>query len=252
MTLAAGRSKYEYAYDVLRSRIESGEYAPGRRLKIRDVARSLNTSEIPVREAIHRLSAESYIAYSPRIGVLVAQMSLDEIRQLLLTLSVLEGAVTRLAAPHVSPAMIEQLWAFVATQRAALADGDAERFGALNRQFHTLLWSACPVPALTKTAQEVQERIDRQKPFSLFKYTPKKRMRDARVEHEKLLRLLDERPLALDRIEALARWHKFQFLVALGPGDLARDLQRVTLLADALSGKDAGDHGKEECDASSR
>lgn len=227
MAISSSRTKFEYVCDVLRQRIESGEYAPGQRLNIHDVAQSMNTSDIPVREAIHRLAAEGYVLYMPRVGVIVAQASLDEVRQLLVTLAILEGTITRLAAPHVSAAVLEQLNEIVAAQKEAVCD--AQKFGELNRQFHAALWSACQVGALVETASAVKDRIDRQKPFSLFGYVPT-RMKRAVAEHEQLLRLLDQRPLPLDRIEAFARWHKLQFVQALGSGELASEVQRAILL----------------------
>ncbi|MCB0024918.1 MAG: GntR family transcriptional regulator, partial [Caldilinea sp.] len=49
------RSKPEIVHDMLRSSIIHGEYRPGERLVIDEVAARLGVSQIPVREAVRQL-----------------------------------------------------------------------------------------------------------------------------------------------------------------------------------------------------
>lgn len=228
MSTMATRS--QTAYDLIRARIESGEYSPGQRLKIRELGQSMNSSDIPVREAIQRLSAEGYISYTPHIGAVVTRIPLDEVLELLLSYAVLEGMVVRLAAAHISPAMLERLQRLVAEQQVAAAADDADRFSELDRQFHADVMSACPIRALVEVALSVKERIDRQKPFLLMAQVPNRLEQSAR-DHERLLELLAERPLPLDNIEAFSREHKLQLLIALGSEELASEARRAQLLA---------------------
>src|SRR3954452_7341301 len=114
---APTRTKFEQVYQVVRARIDSGAYQPGHRLSFRELARELDTSDIPVREAIHRLAAEGRVDYRPRHGAVVAELTLAELRELFLPGAILEGAITRLAARHVSPGVLEQLAANVAAPR---------------------------------------------------------------------------------------------------------------------------------------
>jgi DNA-binding GntR family transcriptional regulator len=227
-------TRSQEAYDLIRARIESGEYSPGQRLKIRELGQSMNSSDIPVREAIQRLSAEGYISYTPHIGAVVTRIPLDEVLELLLSYAVLEGMVVRLAAAHISPAMLERLQRLVADQRTVAAADDADRFSGLDRQFHLDVMSACPIRALVEVALSVKERIDRQKPFLLMAQVPN-RLEQSVKEHEHLLALLAERPLPLDQIEAFSRWHKLQFLVAFGSEELASEARRAQLMAGVAS-----------------
>src|SRR5262249_25278484 len=48
-------NKHELAYRLIRERIEAGVYQPGQRLVIDGLARDLNMSQVPIREAIRRL-----------------------------------------------------------------------------------------------------------------------------------------------------------------------------------------------------
>jgi hypothetical protein len=54
-------------------------------------------------------------------------------------------------------------------------------------------------------------------------------MAERLAEHELFLRLLDERPLNLDRVEAFARGHKLRFFLAIVEGESAAEVRRAEL-----------------------
>jgi DNA-binding GntR family transcriptional regulator len=221
-------TKFEQVYELVRARIASGEYAPGQRLSFRQLGRELATSDIPVREAIHRLAAEGRVLYRPRQGVVVADVTLGQVHELLLPYAILEGAITRLAARHVSPDHAEQLTAIVEEQRAAMAAGEARAFARLGVRFHDLLFALCPARGLVDTAAAVKERTLGLDQISPSMYTAES-MAERLAEHEQFLRLLDERPLNLDRVEAFARGHKLRFFLAIVDGESAAEVRRAEL-----------------------
>lgn len=59
------------AYREIRSKIVSGEYPLGARLSNRALAKDVNMSLTPVREALSRLISEGLLGYQPGIGVFV-------------------------------------------------------------------------------------------------------------------------------------------------------------------------------------
>ena len=94
-------SKQERTYAILRSRILDGTYGPGQRLVIDALARDLDVSPMPVREAIRRLEAEGWLTYQRHQGAQVAPLDEAGWMEALTTLAVLEGYATALerAAP---------------------------------------------------------------------------------------------------------------------------------------------------------
>ena len=78
-TLAAAphRTKQEFVYRTLRDAILRCELQPGERLVIDDLARRLNVSIIPVREALQLLQAESLVQVVPHVGTSVTPVSRD-------------------------------------------------------------------------------------------------------------------------------------------------------------------------------
>lgn len=225
---ASAPTKFERVYELVRARIDSGEYAPGRRLSFRELGRELAASDIPVREAIHRLAAEGRVLYRPRQGAVVADVTLGEVHELFLPYAILEGAITRLAARHVSADVVEQLATIVAEQRAAAAAGDTPRFAKLSVRYHDVLFALCPARGLVDTAATISKRALGLRPISPAMYTDQS-MQERIAEHEELLRLLDARPLHLDRVEAFARGHKLRFFLGVVDGELAAEVRRAEL-----------------------
>src|SRR6266704_5201643 len=102
-------NKHELAYRIIRERIEAGIYQPGQRLVIDALARDLDMSQVPIREAIRRLQAEGWITYRHNSGPEVANIGLEQWQATMEVLAVLEGYATSLAAPAVSAADIARL-----------------------------------------------------------------------------------------------------------------------------------------------
>ena len=67
-----GLDEQERVYRHVRERILSGTYGPGYRVVITHIARELDVSALPVREAIRRLEAEGLIVFRPNEGAQVA------------------------------------------------------------------------------------------------------------------------------------------------------------------------------------
>ena len=64
----------DQVYEVLKERILDRAYQPGARLSIDALARELQVSSTPIREALGRLTAEGLVAAAPFVGFSVASM----------------------------------------------------------------------------------------------------------------------------------------------------------------------------------
>src|SRR5690242_11109779 len=102
-------NKHEMAYRMLRGRIESGVYQPGQRLVIDALARDLNMSQVPIREAIRRLQAEGWVTYHHNSGPEIANIGLEQWQATMELVAVLEGYATALAAPHLRKQDLKEL-----------------------------------------------------------------------------------------------------------------------------------------------
>lgn len=204
-------SKSEQAYELLQTKITSGDYSPGYRLVLSSIAAELGCSVVPVREAIRRLEAEGLVTFERNVGATVANVDATLYLHTMQTLSVLEGAATALAAPHIGDAALSEARRLNRDMESCLENFDPQRFRTLNVAFHELLYGSCPNPHILDLVHRGWNRMSamRSPTFS----TVPGRARDSVAEHDALLELLEAKAPPAE-IEAAAREHRTNTLNA--------------------------------------
>ena len=76
-----------------------GELRPGDRVRQEEIAERLGVSLAPVREALAVLEQEGQVTYLPRRGYTVAELALDEVREIYALRALLEERAARRALP---------------------------------------------------------------------------------------------------------------------------------------------------------
>jgi DNA-binding GntR family transcriptional regulator len=155
------RTKQEYVYSWLREAILDGTLRPGERLVIDDVARRLEVSSIPVREALHLLQSEGFVTSAPHVGATVAAVSAEEVREIFAIMEALETVAGRAAAARVTPTETERLRAIVAEMDAALSAGRVEAWAEMNRALHREIGQIAGMPLLQEMTERVLVRWER-------------------------------------------------------------------------------------------
>lgn len=87
--------------DYILDRIHSGEYGQGDQIVARTIAKDLDLSVAPVREAIHRLSGEGVIELFSNRSARVRQLSIEDILDALEVWEVHAGLTARLVAERI-------------------------------------------------------------------------------------------------------------------------------------------------------
>src|SRR5699024_2892698 len=121
------------------------------------------------------------------------------------TLSVVEGAATGLAAPHLSSETIEHATDINNRLRTSLRDFDPFRYTKLNHEFHQTLYMQCPNPHLLDLVQRGWDRLAAIRESS-FSFVPG-RAEESVAEHDQLLGLLRSGADPAE-IERAAREHR--------------------------------------------
>lgn len=221
---AVETSKSTRAYEWLRDRIRSQEYAPGHRLVIAPIADALAMSAVPVREAIRRLEAEGLVTFEHNVGARVALVDEQDYVHTMQLLGLVEGLATALAAPLLRTADLDRARAVNERMRALLGDFDSTRFTRLNQDFHAVVYERCPNPQLLDTVHRAWGRLSGIRE-STFAFVPGRASRSV-DEHDQLLRLLATRAPARE-IELAARDHRWRtmdaFLAARHPDRSPRE-----------------------------
>ena len=87
----------EIAYQFIRNKIITGEFAPGFRLKEDFLIKMLDMSKTPIKLGIAKLEQEGLITSIPRRGSYVITLTREDINEIFLLREVLEGLAARLA-----------------------------------------------------------------------------------------------------------------------------------------------------------
>lgn len=204
-------NKRQYAYQVLRTRILDGTYVPGQRIVIDQIAKEVNSSHIPVREAIHQLESEKLIEYEPNIGAIVKGINEANYMATLEVLAVLEGYATALSAPHLDQSGIQNLTDINLKMNQHLKNYELDKIGQLNREFHYMIYDYCPNDLLIVNIKEMWERMDMMRQTG-FRFFPK-RTPHSIEEHNMIITYLSEN-VDSETIETFTRNHKLNTLKA--------------------------------------
>ncbi len=100
-------SQVERAYHEVRDRITYGTYPPGTHLSESTLARLLQMSRTPIREALSRLCEERCVLWESRHGFMVAPITVNDIRNIFQVRSLVETEAAALAAIHATPEEIQ-------------------------------------------------------------------------------------------------------------------------------------------------
>lgn len=206
----AAESKLERTYALLRDRIHDGTYPPLQRLNIDALARELEVSPIPVREALRRLEAEGWVQFRRNAGAIVAPTDATMWGPAMGCLAVLEGAASGLAVPHLRKTDMAKLRTTTERMAKAAESADPMEFSRLNRFFHDTIVRRCPNQLLVEMIDQTNAKLDRLRQ-TMFVYLPE-RSGAAVGEHRQLITLLEAGDPA--KVDAYARWHKLQTVEA--------------------------------------
>jgi DNA-binding GntR family transcriptional regulator len=125
---------------VLRQAIIEGRMQPGDRLLELDLAAQLGTSRGPVREALRQLETEGLVVSYPYRGTMVAEVSQDEIEEVLVPIRlIIERFAFRRAVALLADDDVAALHETCEQMRAAANSGDVERLADADIRFHELV-----------------------------------------------------------------------------------------------------------------
>jgi len=134
----------QWVYQTLRRAVMNGQILPGRALTIRELAKVLDVSPMPIREAIRQLSAENALEIQGNRRVMVPKMTAMKFNELCEARIALEPYAAARAMPYLNDAKIAELKALNTLGDQAMAQGNFEEISSLNQGFHRLLYSANP------------------------------------------------------------------------------------------------------------
>ncbi len=123
-------------YAILKQRILSCELVPNQRLIEKVLCAEYRVSRTPLREALNRLSHEQLVWFQPRAGYRVAEIVIDEFRNLIELRSIVEPQAASIAAIRATTAEIAELRTRADLPFDPNDDGGFVEFCRANSRFH--------------------------------------------------------------------------------------------------------------------
>lgn len=239
------RSLRDQVVGVLRQEILAGAYRPGQRLSEPELARRLNVSLTPVREALGVLAGSGLVTRSGRQGTHVRQLHATDIENLLAVREVLEVLAVRQAMQNLTPEDAKRLGAILEAQERAtelVRDDPTSALPLLieaNDDFHALILQRSRNEWLSEMLASIQDLLGFAR-ARLRAHAPLERRRQSLAEHRRIAEALlardgDAAASAMsDHIQQLKRHliapasdtHRANHAPATAPGDAERSRRR--------------------------
>ena len=147
------------AFDQLRSWILSGDLTPGQRLPVRDVARGMGLSTMPVREALVRLEEAGLVTQQPHKGAVVSELSLQDLNDFYNLRQLIEPTSIQLGVERMTPERAARLRATMTKLKAAVAEGDLITVLDLDEDLLSLIHAAVANRQLARVIKETWARV---------------------------------------------------------------------------------------------
>lgn len=176
------RTLTEQASAALRDGILTGQLKAGERLSIDDLARVLDMSKMPIREALRRLETAGLVETTPYRGTRVTELSIKDLREVYQARLALEPLAVRTAAERFGED--DAAKAGAALLRLDELDEDTSEAWAAHTEFHFSFYAAADSTWLLRLIEPLWETSER------YRFATEIRPRSAisRKEHDRILR----------------------------------------------------------------
>jgi DNA-binding GntR family transcriptional regulator len=153
------KSLREQVYDFLREELTGGKLIPGASINLNAISQELGISKTPLRDALLQLDTEGFVTISPRRGVFVNRLTLEDIRNCYEIIGSLETTALLTAFDRIQPIHLEKLKLLNGSLRAALKKDDWQTYYQDNLLFHEVFLGLSHNTALKRIIEPMKQRL---------------------------------------------------------------------------------------------
>lgn len=196
------RSKNALVYDALKESILQGDFKPGQRVVIDELAHDLGVSQIPVREALRMLEADGLVRIEAYVGATVSDIHAGLTFEIFALLASLEAISSRRACECMTPEQRDQLQQMIGEMDALT--GAPDRWSTENKRLHAFICECAGMPLVASMMNKTLDHWDRLRRYyqhDVFAH----RIAAAQREHHRLLSAFKAHDA--DAVETIVRQH---------------------------------------------
>ena len=179
-------------YEHVKTMAMTFEIRPGERVNEVEIARSLNVSRTPLREALNRLLMEGFLTRAPNRGFIGRALDAKQVFDLYELRRALEGSIAAIACERATDEELLELERFVKASKDRPEDTNASALLALDEQFHER------VARLTRNEEMVRALASINARIHYFRWIDMRngRRRHTQQEHLRIVKALQSRDAA--------------------------------------------------------
>ena len=132
----------EKIYKTLRYDILTGKISGGTHITESSIAKRLEVSRTPVREALQRLTQEKLVTSLPKAGYIIEDMSNDDIQDLFSVRFDIETLVTCKATQYITDAELKMMDENIKKAKTCIDTNDLKKMTDLDIEFHSIIYRA--------------------------------------------------------------------------------------------------------------
>lgn len=148
MNAISQHSLHDELLDRLKRMIISGHFVPGEKIPERQLCDQFGVSRTPLREALKVLAAEGLVDLAPNRGAIIANLSQEELEQVLPISAAVEMLMGELACENITATQIEEIEVLQEQIADSYAKGDRARFVSVSQAIHEKIVTASQNPLL--------------------------------------------------------------------------------------------------------
>ena len=151
----------DVVFNTLREAILTGELEPGERLMEIKLANKLGVSRTPIREAMRKLELEGLVDMTPRKGAVVAEISKEDLQNVLEVRRVLEQLAVELACNNIETQEIAELKSNLKIFALAVKKNNPTDIAKIDVEFHDIIYKATHNGRLIQILSNIREQMFR-------------------------------------------------------------------------------------------
>ncbi|MEI3198941.1 MAG: GntR family transcriptional regulator [Lachnospiraceae bacterium] len=177
----------DVVFNTLRQAILRGELQPGERLMEIQLAQRLGVSRTPVREAIRKLELEGLVLMIPRRGAEVAEITRQDLEDVLEVRAALEELAVKDACEHITDEQLQDLKKAANEFKRSLEGTDLVACAEADIHFHEIIYAATNNKRLVQMLNNLREQMYR---YRMENLKDKRTYRTLVEEHDAIRRAL--------------------------------------------------------------
>lgn len=188
---------HERVYAEMRQAVIAGKFAPGQKLTSRKLAAALGTSDMPVRAAISRLTAEGGLVRMANSTFVVPVLGRQQFKEVMELRALLESCAASLACGGIDREGFKRLQRHSKDLDEASKREDIVAYLDANQKLKFTIYGYCELPTLTALIEMLWLRVG---PALRFHLTVLKRITRISYHHQAI------KALEQKRAKAAAEW----------------------------------------------